>query len=56
MNLVIAFVKGLSFFSWLQNQLWKKNAAIANPENKITKVNWTLSWPSALEICGESVL
>jgi len=24
-----------------------------NPENKPTKVNWTLSWPSALEICGK---
>jgi hypothetical protein len=32
-----------------------KNAAIVNPENKI-KVNWTVSWPSALEISGEPVL
>ena len=31
-------------------------AAIVNPENKPTKVNWTLSWPSALEICGKVVL
>ena len=30
-----------------------KFAAIVNPENKPTKVNWTLSWPSALEICGK---
>jgi hypothetical protein len=30
-----------------------KIAAIVNPENKPTKVNWTLSWPSALEICGK---
>ena len=28
-------------------------AAIVNPENKPTKLNWTLSWPSALEMCGE---
>jgi hypothetical protein len=27
-----------------------------NSENKPTKVNWTLSWPSALEICGKTVL
>ena len=24
LNLAIAFVKGLSFFSWIQDQLWKK--------------------------------
>ena len=24
-----------------------------DPENKPTKVNWALSWPSALEICGK---
>jgi len=24
-----------------------------NPENKPTKVNWALPWPSALEICGK---
>ena len=23
LNLAIAFVKGLSFFSWIQDQLWK---------------------------------
>jgi len=34
----------------------EKFAAIVNPENKPTKVNWTLSWPSALEICGTTVL
>ena len=32
----------------------EKLAAIVNPENKPTKVNWTLSWPSALEICGQT--
>ena len=30
-------------------------AAIVNPEKRPTKVNWTLSWPSALEICGKVV-
>ena len=33
----------------------EKNAAIVNLENKPTKVKWTLSWPSALEICGTTV-
>ena len=32
----------------------EKFAAIVSPENKPTKVNWTLSWPSASEICGKS--
>ena len=31
-------------------------AEIPNLSNKPTKVNWTLSWPSALEICGTAVL
>ena len=26
------------------------------PANKPTKVNWALSWPSALQICGKTVL
>jgi len=52
----VAFVEGFSFFSWLRGQLWKNFAAIVNPENKPTKVNWTLSWPSPLEICGKTVL
>ena len=34
----------------------EKLAAIVNPANKPTKANWTLSWPSALEICGRTVL
>ena len=34
----------------------EKFAAIVNPESKPTKVKWTLSWPSALEICGKIVL
>ena len=33
-----------------------KASAIVNPENKPTKVNWALSWPSSLEICGRAVL
>ena len=32
----------------------EKCAAIVNPENKPTKVNWTLSWLSALEIGGKN--
>jgi hypothetical protein len=34
----------------------EKFAAIVKPENKPTKVNWALSWPSALDICGRTVL
>jgi len=63
-----SFGKGLDFK--FGNCLWKrptflllapgstleKFAAIVNPENKPTKVNWTLSWPSALEMCGKTVL
>ena len=28
---------------------------MVNPGNKPAKVNWALSWPSALEICGKAV-
>jgi hypothetical protein len=31
----------------------EKFAAIVNPDGKPMKVNWTRSWPSALEICGK---
>ena len=34
----------------------EKFAAIVSPENKPIKVNWTLSWPSALQFCGKTVL
>ena len=34
----------------------EKFAAIPNLGNKPTKVNWTLSWSSALETCGKAVL
>ena len=34
----------------------EKFAVIPNLGNKRTKVNWTLSWSSALEICGKVVL
>ena len=34
----------------------EKFAALVNPEDKPTKVNWTLSWPIALEICRKTVL
>ena len=46
LNLAIAFVKGFSFFSWLQDQLWKSLLQLWTLENKPTKVNRTLSWPS----------
>ena len=63
-----SFGKGLDFE--FGNCLWKRPTflllapgsaleqlvAIVNPENKPTKVNWTLSWPSALEMCGKTVL
>ena len=28
-------------------------AAIVNPENKPTKVNWIISWPSVFEMSGK---
>ena len=34
----------------------EKFAVIPNLGNKRTKVNWILSWSSALEICGKVVL
>jgi hypothetical protein len=57
--------KGLDFE--LGNCLWKrptllllapgsaleKFAAIVIPENKPAKVNWALSWPTAVENCGK---
>ena len=50
--------KGLiSFFLLLAPGSALKNfAAIVNPGHKPTKVNWTLSWTSALEICGKIFL
>ena len=50
--------KGLiSFFLLLApGSALEKFAAIVNPGHKPTKVNWTLSWTSALEICGKTVL
>jgi len=55
----VAFVKGckrLFFLLLAAGSALEKFAAIVSPENKPTKVNWTLSWPSALEICGKTVL
>jgi hypothetical protein len=31
----------------------EKSAAIVNPGNRPTKVNWTLLWSSALKNCGK---
>ena len=49
LNLVIALVKG-------SGSALEIFAALVNPENTPTKVKWTLSWPSALKICGKTVL
>jgi len=49
------FCKRLFFLLLAPGSALEKFAAIVNPENKPTKVNWTLSWPSALEICVKSV-
>ena len=48
--------KGPTFLLLAAGSALEKFAAIVNPENKPTKANWTLSWPSALEICGKIVL
>ena len=48
--------KRLFFLLLAPGSALEKIAAIVNPENKPTKVNWALSWPSALEICGKAVL
>ena len=32
----------------------EKFAALVNLENRPTKVNWTVSWPSTLEISGKT--
>jgi hypothetical protein len=34
LNFAIAFEKGFSFFSWVHDRLWKKNAAIVNLDGK----------------------
>ena len=50
------FCKRRFFLLLAPGSALKKFAAIVNPEIKPTKVNWTLSWPSAFEICGKTVL
>jgi hypothetical protein len=52
------FCKRLFFLLLAPGSALEKPAAIVSLENKPTKVNWTLSWPwpSALEICGKTVL
>ena len=54
------FCKRLFFLLLVPGSALEKLAAIiVNLENKPTKVNWTLSWPSgpsALEICGTTAL
>ena len=51
LNLAIAFAKSLFFLLLAPGSALEKFSAFANPANKPTKVNWTLSWPSAFEIC-----
>ena len=46
------FCKRLFFLLLAPGSALEKFAAIVNPGHKPTKVNWTLSWPSALEMCG----
>ena len=49
-------LKRLFFLLLAPGSALEKFAAVANPENKPTKVNWALSWPIALKICGKTVL
>jgi hypothetical protein len=50
------FCKKCVFFSLGPTITSEKFAAIVNPANKTTKVNWALSWPGALEMCGKVVV
>ena len=50
------FCKRRFFLLLAPGSALEKLAAIVNLENKPTKVNRALSWPSALEICGKVVL
>ena len=50
------FCKRFFCFLLATGSALEKFAAIVNPEDIPTKVNWTLSWPSALEMCGKTVL
>ena len=43
-----------SCFSWLRDQLSSGNVCCNC--DKPAKVHWALSWPSAVEICGKTVL
>ena len=50
------FCKRCFFLTLAPRSALEKFAAFMNPENKPAKENCALSWPSALEICGETVL
>ena len=50
------FCKRRFFLLLAPGSALEKFAAIVNPGNEPTKVNWALSWPSVLEICGKAVL
>ena len=51
-NLAIACVKGFSFFSWLQDQLWKSLLQLWALRTNLLKWIWPFLL-SALEICGK---
>jgi hypothetical protein len=49
------FWKRLTFLLSALGSALENVAAIVNPENKPTKVNWIISWPSAFEISRKTV-
>jgi hypothetical protein len=52
LNFSTAFVK-IVFLLLAPGSALEKFAAIVIPENKPAKVNWALSWPTAVENCGK---
>ena len=50
------FCKRFFFLLLPPGSALEKIAGSVNPGNKPTKVNWALSWPSALEMCGKAIL
>jgi hypothetical protein len=47
------FWKRLTFLLSALGSALENVAAIVNPENKPTKVNWIISWPSVFEMSGK---
>ena len=52
----VAFKKNACLSSLGFSDHLRKRSSIVNLGNKTTKANWTLSWSSAFEICGNTVL